>query len=181
MKNIVVLVLLEASLLVLALPLYYGWLNPDERWSCSWPLPLEPLLGSLLAFLGLAMLFTHPEVRRRRFLKTIYRKLYHSGLLNFFSNQPFGALLLLSCVAGLSEEWLFRGVLLPKWGLLLSSLLFGLVHALTWSYFFLATFIGLLLGLTYQSTHCLYWVMFLHALYDFLVLWRLKKSSLPFD
>jgi uncharacterized protein len=66
----------------------------------------------------------------------------------------FRDLLWLGLLPGLSEELLFRGVMLPSvgltsWGLGLSSLCFGLLHLSGWAlwpYALWATLVGLLLG-----------------------------------
>jgi uncharacterized protein len=65
-------------------------------------------------------------------------------------------LIWLGLLPGLSEEFLFRGVMLPEFGLdpggvLLSSLCFGAMHLSTlkqWAYVVWATLIGILLGLS---------------------------------
>ena len=66
----------------------------------------------------------------------------------------------LGLLPGLSEEFLFRGVMLPEFGLdlggiLLSSLCFGAMHLSTlkqWAYVVWATLIGILLGLSALQT-----------------------------
>jgi membrane protease YdiL (CAAX protease family) len=86
-------------------------------------------------------------------------------------------LLILAVIAGVSEEALFRGVLQPwleaisspNTGLLISSVVFGLVHAITPLYALLAMLMSLYLGM------CLHWhdsanllqPMVVHSLYDF--------------
>ncbi len=65
-------------------------------------------------------------------------------------------LIWLGLLPGLSEEFLFRGVMLPEFGLdaggiLLSGLCFGAMHLSTlkqWAYVVWATLIGILLGLS---------------------------------
>lgn len=87
-------------------------------------------------------------------------------------------LALISFLAGLGEEMLFRGVLQPwfaHWmgvvpALLLASLLFGLVHPITTAYVVLAAVLGLYLGLLVILTDNLLPAIIAHALYDFLVL-----------
>jgi membrane protease YdiL (CAAX protease family) len=54
--------------------------------------------------------------------------------------------LLLSLIAGLPEEILFRGALQPALGWLPTSILFGTLHAITPAYFVYATAAGGLLG-----------------------------------
>ncbi len=95
----------------------------------------------------------------------------------------------ISILAGLGEEMLFRGVLQgamsdwlqsPVQGLIIASVLFGLGHALTWTYAIFATLMGLYLGWIWQWTGNLMTVALAHALYDFialLILVRLMPTS----
>lgn len=94
----------------------------------------------------------------------------------------------ISVLAGLGEEVLFRGVLqeyIAGWfkypvgvwvGVIITSLIFGLMHSITITYAVLATVMGV-----YLSCVCLYRegnllvIVIAHALYDFLVLlWLLR-------
>lgn len=95
-------------------------------------------------------------------------------------------LLIISLVAGISEEILFRGVIqggaqasmgVPA-AILLSAVLFGACHALTPFYFVLATFMGAYMSLVWMATEQLSAPILTHAVYDFLVLvWYLKASQ----
>jgi len=62
------------------------------------------------------------------------------------AGATFGALL-----SGGSEEFFFRGVLMPEIGLGASSVVFGLLHAVNWIYVAWAALIGAGLGLL--ATH----------------------------
>ena len=87
-------------------------------------------------------------------------------------------LLGISCMAGLGEEMLFRGFLqgaltdwLPWWlGLILTSVVFGLLHLITFTYAVLAALMGAYLGLLYEATGNLLTPMVTHAAYNFVVL-----------
>ena len=100
-------------------------------------------------------------------------------------------LFVLAAIAGVSEEILFRGVIQPwmenSWGitagLIGSSILFGLVHAVTPLYAVLATGVGIYLGmfLDYDNERNLLIPIIIHATYDFLafiVIMRSYKNSL---
>ena len=85
----------------------------------------------------------------------------------------------ISGVAGFSEELLFRGTLLEgilhhfgsSWLILAgSSLLFGLAHAITLTYFVLATGAGIYFGVLVMATESLVPAMVAHSVYDFVVL-----------
>jgi membrane protease YdiL (CAAX protease family) len=88
-------------------------------------------------------------------------------------------LALISILAGVGEEMLFRGVAqeaLKEWtgsivlGLLLASVLFGLCHAITAGYVVLATLLGAYLGGLWLHTGNLLAPIVAHAVYDFVAL-----------
>lgn len=87
-------------------------------------------------------------------------------------------LALLAGLAGLSEEFLFRGVvqvglarMLPEVGALLAaSVLFGLVHFASRAYALLAGVMGLYLGVLFLVQGSLLAPIITHALYDFVAL-----------
>jgi len=95
-------------------------------------------------------------------------------------------LLVISLVAGISEEILFRGVIqggaqtsmgAPA-AIVLSAVLFGACHALTPFYFVLATFMGVYMSVVWMATGQLLAPIITHAVYDFLVLvWYLHYSN----
>lgn len=94
--------------------------------------------------------------------------------------------LLLSVVAGLSEEALFRGILQPwvegHWGwaggMLASNLLFGLVHCITPLYGLLALLIGVYLGfmLDIGGQRNLLTPVVIHGFYDFIAFWVIVQT-----
>lgn len=88
----------------------------------------------------------------------------------------------ITCVAllaGVGEELLFRIALqgwlsaeeLPLWlAIFAPALLFGLLHFISWPYFILATFIGIVFGVTYHLSQSAALVMIWHAIYDLIAL-----------
>jgi len=103
-----------------------------------------------------------------------------------FAGVSGPAVALIALFAGVFEELLFRGVIqgglresLGPWSaLLLASLLFGLAHAMTRTYFWLASLIGLYLGWLYLWTENLLVPMLAHFLYDWIALhWYLSQSK----
>jgi membrane protease YdiL (CAAX protease family) len=103
-------------------------------------------------------------------------------------------LLMLSAIAGISEEILFRGVIQPwmenAWGMTIgligSNIIFGLVHAVTPLYAVLAALVGIYLGLSldYGGERNLLTPVVIHSLYDFLAfiaLMRAYRASLQRD
>jgi uncharacterized protein len=99
-------------------------------------------------------------------------------LVPMFARSSIIQLALISIVAGIGEELLFRGVLqvvLIGWlgltvGLILASVVFGLLHAVTPTYAVLATIIGIYFGWFAWTTSNLLGPIVAHALYDFLAL-----------
>ena len=91
----------------------------------------------------------------------------------------------LGLLPGLSEEFLFRGVMLPGWGLgwfalLASSCLFGILHisgAQQWSYAVWATVIGFVLGLSAIVTGNLFVPVFAHIITNLTssFIWKIRN------
>ncbi|MGH8499199.1 MAG: lysostaphin resistance A-like protein [Methylococcales bacterium] len=87
-------------------------------------------------------------------------------------------LIILATVAGVSEEILFRGLLQPwlegvagpSGGMILSNVIFGLLHWITPTYALIAGLIGFYLGFMMDITgsRTLLTPIVIHALYDFL-------------
>lgn len=92
----------------------------------------------------------------------------------FRPGTGLGKAVVLGLAAGISEEWLFRGVLQFELvgrlgevaGVALSSLVFGLLHAVTPLYAILAGLASLYFGAIYLYTDNLAIPMACHALYD---------------
>ncbi len=93
---------------------------------------------------------------------------------SLFRGRGVLAVIVVSALAGVGEELLFRGVIqsglsasFGVWpGLLVASVLFGGMHALSRAYFVLATLMGLYLGTLYQATGNLLLPAIVHGLYD---------------
>ena len=180
-------ILFEGGLVVLAVAL--GWLfgfPPADliqwRWqavalgaAASVPLVLLLVAGDWVPFLRLAS------------LERIIDKL----LVPLFRRCTILEFAIISLLAGLGEEMLFRGLLqegLSRWwggdigpwlALVVASLLFGIMHAVTPAYALLATAIGLFLGWLWIETGNLLVPITTHAVYDFLALVymvRLRKA-----
>jgi membrane protease YdiL (CAAX protease family) len=84
-----------------------------------------------------------------------------------FASATFIDICLISLMAGLAEELLFRGVIQAKWGIIAASILFGLLHAVTPAYVILATVVGFYIGLLYHVFQGLLIPIQLHCIYDF--------------
>jgi hypothetical protein len=167
-------ILFEGGLAALALVL--GWVFAQSPTSyVHWDLAAVGLgcLGSL-PMLVVMLLITHfpiaPLARLNRIVSELIVPLFQRCSVFDFAT--------ISLLAGIGEELLFRGVIqaqLARWlspaaGLVLASILFGLVHTITVSYAVLATVFGLYLGLLWLWTDNLLVAIAAHAIYDFVAL-----------
>jgi uncharacterized protein len=103
-----------------------------------------------------------------------------------FPDATIGQFAMVAVLAGVGEELLFRGVVqwvvsawtTPIVGLVIASLLFGLLHALSKLYFVLATAIGFLFGWLVYEYNDLVAPMVAHSVYDFVALVYLHRARL---
>jgi hypothetical protein len=112
------------------------------------------------------------------------RQICNEVIRPFFRSSSVLELALISLVAGIAEEMLFRGLLqgaLSDWlglwpGILATSVLFGVVHLITVTYGILVTLVGIYLGWSYEASGNLMVVIVAHGLYDFLALVYLARG-----
>jgi membrane protease YdiL (CAAX protease family) len=102
------------------------------------------------------------------------------------AEQSLAGLAALAVVAGVSEEVLFRGVIQPglaRWlpagaALMITSLLFGLVHFASRTYAIFAALMGVYLGVLFHLAGNLFAPMIAHAAYDFVALvWVARRYA----
>jgi membrane protease YdiL (CAAX protease family) len=137
---------------------------------------LEALLWSAIAAappIAGALFLTSPLGRRLLPFRRIYERV-RDVLGKPLRGLSLDEIVLLAGAAGIGEEVLFRGVLQPAMGLWLTSLVFGLLHALTPTYFLLATLMGLYLGWLQLETDNLVVPIGVHWAYDVIALYILK-------
>lgn len=163
----------EGSLALIAMLL--NWLT-DGNLFVNLHFSESALALGLLATLPLvAVLFIMQELPFRAIQNIRYFLMTSLGPL--LKNCHWTDLFILSCVAGISEELLFRGFLQP-WlensfatftALLISNIIFALVHAITPLYAILALLTGIYLGMAmdYQPERNLLIPVVIHAIYDF--------------
>lgn len=101
-----------------------------------------------------------------------------------FPRARLADLAIIAALAGVSEELLFRGVIqtgVALWtsslvGLVVASLIFGGLHAISRTYFALAALIGVYLGWLLVATGDLTVPIVAHGLYDFVALIYLTRT-----
>ncbi len=131
------------------------------------------VLAAVPMLLGLAWVLRTRWTPLVRFRKTIDER-----VAPLFTNCTLLDLLVISVLAGLGEEVLFRGVMqtalagvVGLWiAVALTSLVFGLVHFVTVTYAVYATIVGVYLGVLLIAFDNLLVPVVTHAVYDFLAL-----------
>jgi len=172
----------EAALILVAV--FLGWIaniNPFADLYFSEAAIAYGVIGTIPLFL----LFLTMEQMQTESLIKIKNMLFETlgpGLYRYHWTD----LLILSSIAGLSEELLFRGVIQPwmesSWGLTAgligSNIIFGLAHAVTPLYAVLAALVGIYLGLSmdYGGDRNLLLPIVIHGLYDFLAFIALLRA-----
>jgi membrane protease YdiL (CAAX protease family) len=142
-----------------------------------WDIALFPLTEHLLrdCLIGIAAaaipfaLFCFSLSEKARTVPIIrsLRKTITGDIRALFASATFIDICLISLMAGLAEELLFRGVIQAKWGILAASILFGVLHGVTPAYVILATVIGFYIGLLYHVFQSILIPIQLHCIYDF--------------
>lgn len=170
---------LEAALIVVAR--LAGWLlNVSPLATLSWSATAAAWgLAAALPLVALVIAFCRwPWPAWRRLLHVVEQM-----LVPLFGNWSLAELALVSALAGIGEEMLFRGVLqawlsgpLGAWGaVVVAGAAFGAVHWITPLYALAATLMGIYLGALWLATDNLLVPMLTHAWYDFLVLFYLVR------
>ncbi len=128
----------------------------------------------------LLALITHGIFHRlARRLQPIRWFLYEF-LSPLFAGQPLGIILALALLSGLAEEALFRGILLPLWGLTPSSILFGILHTGDRRLFLpglWAMLVGFGLGWLMTVTNELSICVTIHGMNNLVSLWLLQGMA----
>jgi membrane protease YdiL (CAAX protease family) len=153
-----------------------SWLpaSGDALAAIGWGLAATVPMALVLVFLLVSP--WRPLVRLRRIVNRFVRMIFYSA--------PWWQMAAVSIAAGVGEEVLFRGAIqpvaasftTPVIGLVIASLLFGLVHAASWSYFLLATGVGFYLGALAMWRGEIVSATIAHALYDYIALTAVSKG-----
>jgi membrane protease YdiL (CAAX protease family) len=173
----------EGALLLVGL-LWMLWRDVPFAWSDAPRVTLtQAIFFGLLTAIGLAaiqfvLLRLAPEWRPVRALRRLYREL----LFPLFRASTPLEIIVISVLAGVGEEVLFRGAMQPEWGLIATSLIFGLFHIggrLTMALGIWAACTGALLGWLTIATGGLLAPIVAHITYDALALSYLRWGPAP--
>ena len=135
--------------------LVLGWmLNHPPLRRFSWDFP-QAMTGALLAIPLAGFLII--ALRWPRFLFVGLRRLFDDEFVPLLGNSTWDDLALIAVATGVGQEMLFRGVfqqtlmdlLGEGWGIVLASLLFGVLHPISISYALMTFGVGLYLGTVY--------------------------------
>lgn len=171
----------EGGLVLVALLL--GWLLTQPPLS-HFTLELRAVLwglGAAIPMLLAALVLLHLPLRSLQNLRVWSDTVLRPLLVPCTTIDLLG----ISCLAGLGEEMVFRGVfqdalaehLPPVGAIAVAAVLFGLLHAVSLSYALLAAGMGAYLGWLYVATDNLLAPMVTHAAYDFVMLVHLLRGS----
>lgn len=149
--------------------------------SALWPIPIEqdPLrtttgltnLGAVLCGLAggavLSSWFWFSWTSHFTSLRKI-QDFVKNQLAPHLSQCKAWELFAIAAFAGIGEEVLFRGVLQPRVGWFIASILFGLAHSITPTYVIVASVLGGLLGQLQVVCGNLWAPIIAHAVYDYI-------------
>lgn len=107
---------------------------------------------------------------------------YDDGGLNerLFHNKSVLQIAIIAAMVSISEEVLFRGVIQTHFGLVVTSILFALIHyryLFNWFLFLNITLLSFLIGFIYDVTGNLLVTIFMHFLIDFMLGTIIKLKS----
>ncbi len=169
----------EGGLLLISLAIGWAcWCLPWEPWDHPAALGRNLLwgLGGTVPMLLLLPVFIWVPLRSFRRIEEILNEVF----LPACQHLSVWEIAVVAALAGLGEELFFRGLLLhgvsqwpsvgPVTALIVSSVIFGLAHAITPGYVIIAGLIGLYLGGLFLLSGSLLAVVIAHGLYDFVAL-----------
>ena len=140
---------------------------PADTWL---PLPeaFGGIVGHTLSCIGGVVLAVLTIRATRDFVRRWgWARALHADLRPAIRGKGNGTLLVLGIASGLGEELFFRGLLMTTFGLVASSLAFGLLHqmrgSVRWIWAAWATVMGLLFGALFLATGSLLGAVVAHA------------------
>ncbi len=152
----------------------------------SWyfAIPLIPLSNDiardlLLGTLGavppfvLFLFLLSPKAEKMQLIGPLRKKVL-TEIKSIFDNMHMIDLLIISLLAGIGEELLFRGIVQVKFGIVIASIVFGLMHSISLAYVIVTIIMGFYIGSIYQASGSLLVPVQLHFVYDFAALVYLR-------
>ncbi|MBM4762155.1 type II CAAX endopeptidase family protein [Bacillus sp. B15-48] len=129
----------------------------------------DPYVWQIGVLVGIAIVII--DVVLMRFLP---KSLYDDGGLNerIFRNKNIIHIAIISAVVAFSEEILFRGVIQTHFGIVISSIIFALVHyryLFNWFLFLNIIFVSFIIGYIFLVTENLAVTVAMHFTIDFLL------------
>ncbi|WP_170132168.1 CPBP family intramembrane glutamic endopeptidase [Arenicella xantha] len=148
-------------------------LNGRLGWAAA---PLGAVSGVLLY--GICFFATQAPMINRLSVQQLNQTLHQ-----LFRNFSWRDILIVSCLAGVGEELLVRGALqswlsdaINPWvGILLASLVFGLMHYLSRVYVIVTMLLGCLFGIGLYLSQSIIYVVVAHAAYDVMAFFIIVK------
>lgn len=106
-------------------------------------------------------------------MRILPSEMFDDGGINerLFQKRNVVVILFLTAIIAFTEEILFRGVLQTKFGIIIASVIFAILHIRylsKWLLFIMVTVVSFLLGLVFELTDNLFTTMFSHFLIDFI-------------
>jgi hypothetical protein len=128
-----------------------------DGWACESWLGISGWTGAALSLaLGLGVACVTIQATRTMVARATWARALHADLRPVVHGQANGALLLMAFASGVGEELLFRGLLTPLLGVVLSSMAFGLMHQVRgrarWAWAVWATLMGLVFASLFRLT-----------------------------
>jgi uncharacterized protein len=116
-------------------------------------------------------------------MKQLPSSYYNDGGLNerIFRNKSTLQIAWITAIVAFSEEMLFRGMIQTKFGLIIASIVFALIHyryLFNWFLFLNIILLSFLIGFIYVFTNNLAVTIVMHFVIDFLLGIFIKKKSL---
>lgn len=128
--------------------------------------------GALLPFAF--FLFTLSDRANRIASLKPLRRIVRTDIKEIFSNTKLPDLIFISLLAGFSEEMLFRGVIQAEFGIVIASIVFGLVHCISGAYVIITVIMGIYIGAFYYFSNSLLVPIQIHFIYDLAALIYLR-------
>jgi len=145
-------------------------------------MPATPLTAALTsALFGIATAAIVVVSTRFAVGRYAWAQRLHTELRPVAQDLTIGQILLLAGLSSLGEEILFRGLMTPALGVIVSSVLFGVLHQVRgpsrWVWMVWATAVGLVLGLIFVATGSLVGPLVAHAVVNAVNLGYLREHD----